>query len=472
MSTAAQKPRKGDHIQTMSTEFGWSDVQLGAALGAFYAGYVFLQIPVRWMLRRISAKNLFGLGIIGASIFTMLTPLCAPYYYLLLLARFCCGLAEGVTYPCMAKMVVSWSPVSERTTALSVCSAGAYMGTAAALPSSASFLSNFGWRSVFYVYGVLGLAWAGLWQFIGSATPEKHPWIAAAELVHIQAMRSEGSFKSGGLSSPTGNVQVAREDRRLQNRMLPPGMTWRTFVCHPAARAGICAAFGYCWIFYTMLSEYPSFASSMLGLHVQSAGITAAGPYILLWITTTITGWVSDSLISRGWTSRLIIRKITFVMGMAPASVLIASVGYVESATTAIVLITIAIGIGGIAFSGTWAYVLDVSGKYSALFYATANVAGTIPGFLSPFLVGLCLQFSGERNGWKQSFWVSCSIGLAACVVFCLGAVDTEIVGLEDTDIQDQERDEYLHHILKDEKLPDEASDGLFGNQSTQFEPS
>ena len=39
MSTAAQKPKAGSAVQTMYTDFAWTDRQQGLALGAFFFGY-------------------------------------------------------------------------------------------------------------------------------------------------------------------------------------------------------------------------------------------------------------------------------------------------------------------------------------------------------------------------------------------------------------------------------------------------
>eukprot|EP00471_Norrisiella_sphaerica_P001119 CAMPEP_0184484736 /NCGR_PEP_ID=MMETSP0113_2-20130426/6410_1 /TAXON_ID=91329 /ORGANISM="Norrisiella sphaerica, Strain BC52" /LENGTH=609 /DNA_ID=CAMNT_0026865845 /DNA_START=35 /DNA_END=1864 /DNA_ORIENTATION=+ len=555
MSTAGQKPQKiGGGAKTMYSEFEWSDVQLGFALGVFYLGYLLLQLPVKCFLRYISAKNIFLLGILGATVMTVITPACAPNFWLLLMVRFCTGLFEGVTYPSMAHMVVVWVPFNERSKALAVTSSGAYLGTAVSLPTSGLLVSYCGWRSVFYAYGFLGLFWVFLWHVFGPDTPEScshiHPIEAAYILIHRGDGRkteelnsnsnSNSNSKSGcrrdgqrkrmepehpdiapyphidddddnasffaGTTSFTsphqldvkvrdaeesaqfgerdslirhsadeekekskprgnnfesleadsgprtvsvgryreGNRNVSRQLRPVvseeregdgvreetearEETFLPEGMTWLEFLNHSATRAGVVGAWSYCWVFFTMLSEYPSFASSRLNMSVETAGASAIAGYVTLWFTTSITGYLSDVIINTGWISRLGVRRLTYAGGMVPSSILLGATGYVTNPVAAITLITLAIGIAGIAFSGVWAHVLDVSGDHPSLLYATANVAATVPGFLSPVLVGVYLEKFGEADGWRMTFWTACGVGILGSIVFSLWANSTKL---------------------------------------------
>eukprot|EP00472_Partenskyella_glossopodia_P013327 CAMPEP_0197534596 /NCGR_PEP_ID=MMETSP1318-20131121/47682_1 /TAXON_ID=552666 /ORGANISM="Partenskyella glossopodia, Strain RCC365" /LENGTH=262 /DNA_ID=CAMNT_0043091921 /DNA_START=73 /DNA_END=861 /DNA_ORIENTATION=+ len=140
-----------------------------------------------------------------------------------------------------------------------------------------------------------------------------------------------------------------------------------------------------------------------------------------------MSGWASDFIITNGYLSALTTRKLSFVSGILPASVALAAVGHVSDPRTAFGLVTFAIGIAGVSYPGTWAYTLDVGGKHAPLLYATANAFGTIPGFLSPVVVGVFLQFFGSKTGWRLSFWASCAVGVFGCLGFCLGATSDVI---------------------------------------------
>lgn len=54
--------------------------------------------------------------------------------------------------------------------------------------SDGTFLG--GWPAAFYVFGVAGLVWCGMWFVLVYERPEKHPRISSAELQFIQASQS------------------------------------------------------------------------------------------------------------------------------------------------------------------------------------------------------------------------------------------------------------------------------------------
>lgn len=62
-------------------------------------------------------------------------------------------------------MIGTWIPPTERSKAVATVTGFAYMGTVIALPtSSALVVSSWGWRSVFWLFGILGLMWSVVWQ--------------------------------------------------------------------------------------------------------------------------------------------------------------------------------------------------------------------------------------------------------------------------------------------------------------------
>lgn len=47
----------------------------GVILGAFYYGYMVFQIPGGWLALRVGGARLFGVAVLVASVFTLITPL-------------------------------------------------------------------------------------------------------------------------------------------------------------------------------------------------------------------------------------------------------------------------------------------------------------------------------------------------------------------------------------------------------------
>jgi hypothetical protein len=48
-------------------------------------------------------------------------------------------------------------------------------------------MTEFGWKPVFYFYGVLGILWAGAWLLYSTEKPSKHKGITSEDLRDIEA---------------------------------------------------------------------------------------------------------------------------------------------------------------------------------------------------------------------------------------------------------------------------------------------
>lgn len=64
---------------------------------------------------------------------------------------------------------------------------GGTLGATAALVISGVLAgSRWGWPSIFYVSGALGLIWTAAWSYFGGDSPEKHTKITQQERQYIQ----------------------------------------------------------------------------------------------------------------------------------------------------------------------------------------------------------------------------------------------------------------------------------------------
>ena len=63
-------------------------------------------------------------------------------------------------------------------------------------------------------------------------------------------------------------------------------------------------------------------------------------------------------------------------------------VGYTTDKDFAVVGLTCAVGMGGLAWSGFPVNHLDIAPRYASLLLGISNCAATLPGIFSPLLVG------------------------------------------------------------------------------------
>ena len=63
-------------------------------LSAFFYGYIVTQLPGGWLATRFGGKWVFGIGVLGTAVLTLLTPLAARRYDALIFLRVVEGLME------------------------------------------------------------------------------------------------------------------------------------------------------------------------------------------------------------------------------------------------------------------------------------------------------------------------------------------------------------------------------------------
>jgi ACS family sodium-dependent inorganic phosphate cotransporter len=90
-------------------------------------------------------------------------------------------------------------------------------------------------------------------------------------------------------------------------------------------------------------------------------------------------------------------------------------VGSVESAWTAIAVMTVGTALGAFVTGGFAVNHMDIAPKYAGTMMGITNTAGTIPGVIGVFVSGLILEWTGS---WALVFQVAAGITLFGLVFF------------------------------------------------------
>ncbi|XP_023322825.1 putative inorganic phosphate cotransporter isoform X2 [Eurytemora carolleeae] len=381
---------------TTDGPFNWNERDQGLILGAFFYGYVVTQLPGGRLAEIWGGKWLYGIGILVTAIFTMLTPLAAKTSVSLLTAvRVLEGLGEGVTYPAMHAMLSKWTPPNERSKMGSRVYSGSQFGTVIALPLSGYLADEFGWESVFYVFGVLSLIWFLAWAFLISDSPDTHPTISREERDYIK--RSIGSARSSvTLSVPWKSILTS----------VP---VWALVVTHMAQN----------WGFYTLLTELPTYMKNILHFDIKANAFISALPYLLMWLFALFISFLTDFTIDHNLLSRNSARKVfNSVAFMLPGLFLILA-GYSGcNVNTTIVFLTLAGGINGAHYSGFMSTHLDMSPNFAGTLLGITNGFANIMGFLAPAFTGYIINGHQDLSHWQLVFFVAALVYFAGNVVF------------------------------------------------------
>lgn len=75
--------------------------------------------------------------------------------------------------------------------------------------------------------------------------------------------------------------------------------------------------------------------------------------------------------------------------GCTVAAVFVLAVGYSPNPTMAIAFLCIGVGITGVNATGYAVNLLDIAPRFAGVIMGITNVFGSLPGFLSPQIVGI-----------------------------------------------------------------------------------
>ncbi|GAB2672308.1 MFS transporter [Saccharopolyspora gloriosae] len=358
-------------LPSMNDDLGFDPSVQGLILGTFFLAYAGFQLPAGVLIDRIGAKRSFALGALVWGVATMLTGLVTGLLALLVF-RFLLGIGESTGYPGSAKVVSRWFPRQERAFANSIWDNGARAGTAIALPVVTAIIAWEGWRAAFLVVGVLALLWA-VWWWRAYHEPEDHPRVTEQELAYIRAggAREESTSDSGAK------------------------VRWRDLFRYRTVWAMMLGFFCLNYIIFFFITWFPSYLVQARGFDLLELGTVGAVPGVVAIGGSLLGGWVSDSLVRRGW-SLTKARKTCLIPGMLLSSVIALAV-VVPNAAMAVVLLSVSYA--SLAFSAASVASLpaDVApqpGQVSSL-AGIQNCASNIAGFIGPIVTGVLQTATG-----------------------------------------------------------------------------
>lgn len=256
----------------MKKIFHWTDSDYVGIVFWFEVAYAVGQLGFGRVLDRIGTRVGFAFAMVFWSLASMLHAGMATILGFSI-ARFLLGLGESGNFPASIKSVAEWFPKKERALATGIFNAGSNVGAIAAPLAVPWIYLQWGWQWAFLVTGAIGFIWLIFW-LRAYYLPESHPRLSQTELDHIRSDEPE---------APAGTV------------------SWRSLLPHRQTWAYVAAKFltDSVWRWYLYL--LPLFFSTQFGLDIKSFG----PPFVLIYLLADVGsiggGWISSSLITRGW---------------------------------------------------------------------------------------------------------------------------------------------------------------------------
>jgi ACS family hexuronate transporter-like MFS transporter len=369
---------------TLQGEFGWSEIdysnivfafQLAYAIGLLLAGRLMDRLGTKagyalaivvWSVAAIlhAEATVFGpwvsgmLGVVGLA----MTPSVAGFIG----ARFALGLGEAGNFPAAIKATAEWFPKKERAFATGIFNSGTNVG-ALLTPLVVPWITlTWGWYWAFVITGLLGFFWLVAW-WATYDNPETHPRLSPGELAYIRSDPPEASTPI-----PWSRVMRYREAWAFAIGKFMTDPIW--------------------WLY---LFWIPDFLQRNHGLDLKSLGLPIVVIYLIADVGSIGGGWLSSSLIARGWTINAARKSAMLVCALCVVPIVFAA-----NASNLWVAVTL-VGIAAAAHQGWSANLFTFS---SDMFPRRAvgsvvgfgGMAGAVGGMLIAKLTGYLLEWSGS----------------------------------------------------------------------------
>ncbi len=149
-------------LEPIKAEFGATDTQMGLLTGlAFALFYATLGVPMARLADRWSRRNVLALSM---TVWSAMTALCATAtsFGQLALYRIAVGVGEAGGTPPSQSLLADYFPPEQRSLAQGVLASGTNIGVLVGLFGGALLAEAFGWRSVFWIFGIPGVLLAVL----------------------------------------------------------------------------------------------------------------------------------------------------------------------------------------------------------------------------------------------------------------------------------------------------------------------
>src|SRR5436309_5830611 len=332
------------------------------SISAIVVGFIVNRVATRWVLLTLAVIwALAQFPMVGSVSFTTL-----------LICRIVLGAGEGPAFSVAAHAIYKWFPEENRTLPTAMLSQGSAFGVILAVPALNWVIGNDSWHHAFGVLGIVGLMWVAAWFALG---------------------------KQGPLVSTAAEIA---DERRIPYFQL---LTTRTFI------GCVAATFGAYWALSLGLTWFTPFIVQGLGFSQKDAGWISVLPWVFGAATVLLTGWVSQVMLARGFTTRGA-RGVLGSVPMVVGGLILATLSFVQPGGLMIGLLVIGSGLCGAIYVvcppmiGEFAPVSQrgaVIAIYGAIF--------TLAGIVAPFVMGSVIQRAATpHEGYMTGFTINAVI--------------------------------------------------------------
>lgn len=359
VSISVAGPRMQEDLHIDPVGWGW-------VTGIFALSYCLFEIPTGALGDRIGPRRVLTRIVLWWSAFTSLTGMMSNYY-LLLFTRFCFGAGEAGAFPNSAVVVSRWFPPTQRASISGITLMASQIGGAVAPLLVVPIQMRYGWRASFYVFGVLGVAWATVWYVWFRDSPAEMRGVSQAEIKETAALHATHAHR----------------------------FPWRVAFRSQSVLAMLVTAFCYVYVYTFFQTWFHTFLVKGRGFSEGSLVLSTL-PYVVAACANLAGGAASDALVRRlglKWGRRAL---GTATLGCAGLFTLATMITRQQIPT----VVLLAIVYGAITFqqSGVFGVCLDIGHEHAGAMVGLINTSSQVGGLLSSVAYGYIVDRFGSYD--------------------------------------------------------------------------
>jgi len=355
----------------ISKEYGFSDAKMGIIFSAFIWAYAIFQVPGGWLGDRFGPRRVLSVIMAYRTVIALLTTMVTGFYSLWGV-RFLLGVGEAGAFPTATRAMQMWYPRDERGFVQGVSHAASRFGAAIGPPIAVAMMIHYGWRSVFYIIGVLSLLWSVLYLLVYRNMPEEDKHVSRSELARIRGLDEHGEIKKANIAKR-------------------PKVPWSVLLRHGNMWGIMCAYAAYIYSLWFFLSWLPGYLVEYRHFTLIKTGLFASMPLAAGVVGDAFGGWLTDKLYVKTNNLKFSRRSvaITAMLGCGSFTMFAA---LAANPNTAVYGLTAAMFFLEMTIGPAWAVPMDVGGEFSGSVSGMMNMGGQLVAALSPTVFGIFMS--------------------------------------------------------------------------------
>ena len=362
------------------TDLQLTPKQFGLVGSSFFFLFSISAIITGFLVDRVRSKwALLAMGLVWALVqFPMLGKVGIEA---LIACRIVLGAGEGPAYPVALHATYKWFPDNRRALPGAIISQGASIGVIIVVPILTWIITNYSWHHAFGALGVVGLLWVLLFAIFGEEGPDE------------VASRS---------------IKVDTLDR----------LPYRSLLLSPTNLASWCSYFGAYFGLALVLSWFTPWLVKALGFSQAVAGQLTALPFLVGFFVVIGGGWVSESMMRRGYSSRAARGVLTGAALIVGGLALLAA-PFVASVALKIALVLVGVALPSIVYPISPAILAEITPpSQRGAMLGINSAVGTSAGIIAPYLMGSVIEGAATTiEGYSLGFSICGMVTLVGGVV-------------------------------------------------------